>query len=506
MSSIIERYSEQITGVLSCFDRIIITGTLPGICFPEGMSRFLSIKGIRIFDYPKFAEPLRDELRQNAERIAVENNLQIEFIRSAGSFRKEDRIRDILKTRGSHPGIVHIFSAMEPCPAYTPWHDKTTGKTQLKYKDGKCLHYYFYFMDDLLGLCYMRVPTWAPFRLQFYFNGHNWLANQLRNQQLDFSQLDNTFIRISDWIKAQEISDSFAVEPLHHRLDHWVNQFCPVIHQFDNSYHWSILQCEYSLDIVFRHQKDLKPIYENLSRTAIHAIKPDNVATFLGRKLDGRYQDELGNNFHTRIEGTRIKHHMGPVSIKLYDKQGVVLRIETTANNVTFFRHYRTVEHRDGTKETKYAAMQKTIYSLPPLKQCLSSANQRYLDFLSELDDPTGGIRDAQKISEPVKKNGRSFPGFNLFNQEHLNFILAVIRGEGVIRGISNRMIRRAVPGKTSSQISRLLKRMRLHGLIRKAGKTYKYYLTPLGRRVLLTALKLRELVVIPSLAQLCVD
>lgn len=145
--------------------------------------------------------------------------------------------------------------------------------------------------------------------------------------------------------------------------------------------------------------------------------------------------------------------------------------------------------------------MQKTIYSIPALKECMASANRRYLDFISELVYPSAGLRDVGKLSEPLKKDGRSFPGFNLFSQDDLQFILALVRGEGVISGITNKHLRRTIKDKSSAQISRMLKRMRVHGLIKKAGKTFRYYLTPLGRRTLLTALKLRELVVIPSLA-----
>ena len=454
-----------------------------------------------MFDYPRFAEPLREEIRENAEKMAEKNGIEIEFVRSAGSFRKEDRIKEIMRNRGDYPGLVHIFSAMEPCPAYTPWHDKPSGRTLLKYKDGKCLHYYFYFIDSIYGLCYLRVPTWAPFRLQFYCNGHSWLANQIRNQGMNFTPLDNTFIQMEDWDKAQELSHAFAVNQLHAFLDETANLYCPVIRHFSNTCHWSIMQCEYAMDIVFRRQQDLKPLYETLSRTAIHAVKADNVATFLGRKLDGRYKDELGNDFHTRVEGTRIKHHMGPVSIKLYDKQGLVLRIETTVNDVTFFRHYRTVEHHDGSQEMKMAAMQKGIYSFPALQACLSAANRRYLDFLSELLDPTGGVKDVEKLSEPAKKDGRKYRGFNLFHPEDFHFILALVRGEGNISGVTNKMIRSHFPHKTGGQISRLIKSMRVHGILKKVGKAYKYYLTKFGRRVLLTALKLKELVVIPSLA-----
>ena len=93
----------------------------------------------------------------------------------------------MLARRGEHPGLVHVFSALEPCDSYKPWHDKNTGRTFLKPDSGKCLHYYFYFIDPDLGLCYLRVPTYSPFRAQFYFNGHDWLRRQLAKAGLPAS-------------------------------------------------------------------------------------------------------------------------------------------------------------------------------------------------------------------------------------------------------------------------------------------------------------------------------
>ncbi|MDP2664665.1 MAG: MarR family transcriptional regulator, partial [bacterium] len=487
MTPLTQRYASQIAGVLSCYDRIVISGTLPGVCFAEGMSTYLRVHGIRIFDYPRFAEPLREEIRQNAERIARDNGLEIEFIRSVRAFRKEDRIRAILQQRGDQPGLVHIFSAMEPCPAFTPWHDKATGKTSLRYKDGKCLHYYFYFLDPQFGLCYLRVPTWAPFRLQFYCNGHNWLAGQLQRASIAFQQLDNTFSSIVDWSRAQTLSDAFPIEQLHRALDGFATQYCPVARQFGTTYHWSLMQVEYATDIVFHRQADLRPLYETLVRTAIHAVKADNVATFLGRKLHANYRDELGNDFHTRIEGARLKHHMGPVSIKLYDKQGLVMRIETTVNDVSFFRHHRTVEHRDHSSEAKLAPMKKTIYSLAPLRELLLAANRRYLAFLSDLVDPSPGIEQVEHLAEPVRQEDRTYRGFNLFDSHDLALFLVMARGEWHISGFRNATLRRILIDRSGPQVSRLLKRLHLHGLIKKIGHTYKYYLSETGRRVILT-------------------
>ncbi len=496
MTLLTDRYAAQIAGVVSCYDRLVITGTLPGVCYAEGMAAYLRGQGIRLFDYPRFAEPLREEIRHNAERLAREQGLEIEFIRSTHAFRKEDRIRAILDARGAQPGLVHIFAAMEPCAAFTPWHDKATGKTTLRYKDGKCLHYYFYVIDEEFGLCYLRVPTWAPFRLQFYGNGHNWLMGQLQRVGIAVEPLDNTF-------RAQALADAFPVARLHHTMDALAARYCPVVAHFGVAYHWSLMQAEYATDLIFYRQEDLRPLYEALVRTAIHAVKPDHVATFLGRKLTGHYQDELGNNFHTRVEGTRLKHHMGPVAIKLYDKQALVLRIETTVNDVSFFRHHRTVEHRDGTTETKLAPMQKTIYSLAPLREALSAANRRYLAFLSDLADPTAGVTQVERLAEPTRLDDRSYRGFNLCSADDLALFTALARGEWQISGFRNASLRRVLPTYSGPQLSRVLKRLHAHGLIKKVGRTYKYYLTQAGQQVVLTALKLRELVVIPSLAGL---
>jgi hypothetical protein len=503
MSLLTERYAEQIVGVISCYDRLVLMGTLPGICYAEGMASYLRTHGIRLFDYARFAEPLREEIRHNAERLAREHGLEIEFIRSVHAFRKEDRIRALLEQRGDHPGLVHIFAAMEPCTAFMPWYDKATGRTTLRYKDGKCLHYYFYLIDPEFGLCYLRVPTWAPFRLQFYCNGHNWLRGQLRQAGIAVEPLDNTFRLIGDSVRAQALADAFPVARLHHTLDALAARYCPALAHFDVRYHWSLRQVEYATDLIFRRQDDLRPLYDTLVRTAVHAVKPDHVATFLGRKLQGNYAAELGNDFHTRVEGTRLKHHMGPVAIKLYDKQALVLRLETTVNDVSFFQHHRTVEHRDGTTETKLAPMRKTLYSLGPLRELLGAANRRYLAFLSDLSDPSAGVTHVERLAEPRRHDERSYRGFNLFSADDCALFVALARGEWHISGFRNSSLRRALPHYSGPQLSRLLKRLHVHGLIKKIGHTYKYYLTQAGQRVVLAALKLRELVVIPSLAGL---
>jgi len=295
MASLIERHDEDVLGVLSCYDRVVIHGTLPGFNYADGMTSYLKVRGIRIFDYTKFAEPMRDRIRRNAEKLAEDNDLSIQFLRKS-NVRKEDIVRKALDERGNEPGLVCILSAMETCQSYKPWHDKKTHETFLRPDSGKCLHYYFYFVDPKYGLCYLRVPTWCPFRLQFYFNGHNRLATKLDRAGIGYELVDNAFVNIDDFEAAQRLADGLDVRELHHLLDRYARKCCPVIKTLGLSYHWSLMQVEYATDIIFGDRKVLAPLYEVISRTAIHTVKPEHVATFLGRRLTGNVRAELGNS------------------------------------------------------------------------------------------------------------------------------------------------------------------------------------------------------------------
>ena len=496
-----ERFEQELDGVLSCYDRVVISGNLQSLCYAQGMTQYLYRQEIRIFDYTKFAEPLRERIRENAEVLAETNGVKIEFIRKK-DFRKETRLQQVLIKRGDQPGLVHIFGAMETCSSYRPWHDKVTGKTYLKPDRSKCMTYYFYFLDEAFGLCYLRVPTWCPFRLQFYFNGHNWLANQLKQRGIAYKMSDNAFVHIADYAAANQLANEFDLEILHLRLDEFAQQYCPVVTDLKLNYHWSIMQTEYATDLVFKNRDALQAFYPHLLETLTHAVKPADIATFLGRKLNGNYQGEMGNRFNKRWLGTRIKHQMGPVSIKMYDKFSFILRIETTVNNVSFFQHYRKVQHRDDSTTTRWAPMKKTIHSLSALRELLFAANQRYLKFISAIATPQVGVEKLHNLAETKTEKQHRHKGFNLFSEEDTCLFRTLLQGELFISGFTNQQLRNEyLSDKSASQVTRLLKRLRVHGVIKKVSKRYKYYLTDFGRETAALALKLREMVVIPTLA-----
>ena len=127
---------------------------------------------------------------------------------------------------------------------------------------------------------------------------------------------------------------------------------------------------------------------------------------------------------------------------------------------------------------------------------------RRGVTFLSALDDPTDGIRNLEKLSKSTHDGQRTHRGFNLFDGEDRAVFEAIVRGEFDISGFQNRHLQDLLPDKSAGQISRVLKRLRTHGLVKKIGRTYKYYVTQLGQRVICAALTVRRLILIPALAK----
>ena len=187
--------------------------------------------------------------------------------------------------------------------------------------------------------------------------------------------------------------------------------------------------------------------------------------------------------------------------VKIYDKFSQVLRIETTTNNTTNFYHLRSVAHRDGSKSSKIAPVKKSIYSLKALVPIMSGCNNRYLKYISAFDAPIAGKKKLNKLCKPIRVNNRTHKGFNLFDKEDERLLSLIAKGEFIIHGFRNKDLRKELKDKSSSQISRIVQRLRLKGLIKKVNKTYRYYLTALGNKIIKTALKVKELFIVQELS-----
>ena len=500
-TDLISRHAGQLVGSLRCFDRVIMHGTLIDVAHPGALLVSMQSAGFKPRDLARYAQPMTQRVREHIIGLAREHGIEIEMV-SRKNFRQEDRVAAILKTRGTHPGRVHVFAVKEAAMVFDTRHARADGYAQVIVRRGACRHYYLYWMDPMLGLIHVRVPTWLPLRLQVYFNGHSWLAYQLQAAGISYQLADNALSQCGDWKQAQELADGLDPRVLHDKLKELTQVCCPVTQQFPNGYHWCLTQVEYAQDLVFQDQASVDLLFEEVARQAVLAVKAEDVARFLGKRLPMGHDTQVTSHLGRRYAGLRLKHSFGPASVKLYNRPGGILRLEMTTYDVSFFKHYRQVVHQDGTKEQCLAAMKKSIYSLRDLAQLMQAGVKRYSQWLASLREHTAGHREAARFGRPAyDPQGRSYRGFNPFLEQDERVLQTLRRGEPALAGVTARRLRSLLQGWTRGRVSRLLKRFRLHGLLRKIGHTYTYHLTPLARRIVTAVLDIKNTMMVPQLA-----
>ncbi|MFA6102902.1 MAG: hypothetical protein WCV67_16250 [Victivallaceae bacterium] len=351
--------------------------------YPAGMEKNLQIHKIRCFDFQeKFAKPLADRIKSHAVEVAKAANLEIEYL-GGSTIRKEAAVQEKLLKRGTAPGLVCILSNVEGCRRYMAHYFKDRNHTGLKMKSGQCLTYYFYFIDELLGLCFLRVPTWIPCQMLFYFNGHNYLANQLRRENIQFKMADNCFTQIGDFARTNELASQIDPRALRERIRHYVSEYVPMIEdELEDSYCWSIRQLELSSDITFKSPDTLPAVYEHLVSTSMHTVKAPNVALFLGMNLPNKDFENIGSSLKKTVEGVRLRHNFGAHSIKMYDKYNLILRIETTTDKVNKFQSAKAIQEvAQASKEAISATQKLGTYIAGLVKEPMESKHRRIIIY-----------------------------------------------------------------------------------------------------------------------------
>lgn len=504
-----DKYRDDIFGTNSCFDRVVVSGSLVPISYVEGLSRFLSANKILFKEFQAHAKSLAQLLKEHAQSLAEDAHAPYIYLND-GKTRKETLVKSFIEERGEHPGLVAVLSALEVSGSFDIFKNRERHKLELVSRPRKCLHFYFYFIDAELGLCYFRVQSYFPFRVQIYFNGREPLARNLDKAGIGYRKSDNCFTAIDDFHTAQQLADELDVAKLHSLFDYWAEKFVCILPKLRQSwhlsYHWSIRQIEYAVDILFKSEEALDVLYKQLLQYMTLSVMPEDIMSFLGKKLAGPQAGRIDTSTKKTALGYRIKHRNGALSIKAYNKSGSVLRIEITINNLSQFRVYREVCGRDGKTVKKLAPLKKSIYSLPQILRIAKAATARYIDFLSQMHDNSTGVKELRHLTERKTVNRHNYKGFNPLNREDGTLFEILLNGSFITTGFKNKELKSKLTeflghlNWTTSKVSRLLKRLRVFGLLRKVNNSFRYLLTSRGRFLLTVAVKVKNLITIPAI------
>jgi len=497
MKRFLERYRDRITGTLEGFDRVLFRGTLRSIAHVNGLQTFLYSHRVLMKDFGNYAESLSQRIVEHGKQLASESGRPYVYL-SSSKASKEELALQIVERDRLKQGLICVFACVEPCQSFDLKKDRVSKHLKLISKERKCLHLYFYYLDREFGLMHVRLQTWLPFSIQVCLNGREWLAGQLDRAGISYTKRDNCFTHISDLKQAQKLMDRLTgrnwnrfLEALAQRVNPWID---PRTGLNIRSYYWSVRQMEYATDVMFASPASLAELYPLLLRHAMFQFGSEEVMRFLQRRTDTRFSGEVSSDLKRRLEGIRVKHRVEENSIKMYDKQGSVLRIETTINNPRRFR-VRRKGWCYGKLVMKWLPLRKGIADIRRRAQLSRAANARYLTALSVVGLPTPSYRLLDRVSQRVKTK-RQYRALRPISPEDASLFQIILHGEYSLQGFRNRDLRQALsrdPRTTSARISRLLALLRAHKLIFKVCKTNYYRITRKGHQVMATALKFRQ-------------
>jgi hypothetical protein len=494
LSRFVAKFTGLIVAVLSCFDRVIFKGHLP-ISNGPALEGFVDqVLKIRRCDFMAFAERQSETLVDRAKRAAEEAGVEYRFLK--GSHRKDKLVDEILRQRSDLvEGLIAVFGCMECCPSFKLVHGQGRPRLVAARRQQRVL--YFYSLDPQLGLIYIRLTTWFPFTIQVYVNGHSWLAREMLARRLGFNLQDNAFTALDDPEAAQALADSFAELKWTKILDRLARQVNPLMFErwFRGlCYYWVVDQAEYATDLIFTGREALAGLYPRLLDHAAVNFSANDILGFLGRRFHPRFDGEVLTSCQKgRHPGARIKHRVKNNWLKMYDKFGWVLRIETVINDPREFR-VRRLRTRDGRREMMWCPMNKGVVNLYRYREGALASNRRYLEALAVVDDPAPAYRQVEELTEPVVASGRSHAGFNPASPGDVRLFRAVLAGEHLLHGFRNADIRAALYGATeevgerrrqSHAVGRMLKRLHVRGLIVKVPHSHRWHVSKKGQQVL---------------------
>jgi hypothetical protein len=500
MKSFVSRFGTLIFLVLSGFDRLRFRGDSRLLNNVRGLDSYLYRQRIRYIDFPDHCQALTKSLRVQTEQQARQQGVPLKPLNSP----EIDKEACALELGATHPGPagrLAVLSCVELCWTYR-LRKNASGWVKPVKERAKCVHYYHYFQHAEFGLCYVRVQSWFPFTVRVGLNGRHWLCQQLQRRGVPFQRRDNLLVEVADASLAQQLLDDQAHADWPALLRDLVQPVQPLwddLHQtMHTPYYWTTEQSEWATDVVFHTAADLARWYPRWLHHGIETLQCRDVLRYLGKKVSrygfGNCTGEAKIDLRPRPEGARLKFWYNSNSLKIYDKQQVALRIETTINQPRGFKVYRTKEGAGPEAPKSWQVMRKGVADMDRRAEVGQAANNRLAESLATVLErqPLGEM--LQPLGRPVLQEGRRRARpLNPLTGSDGTLLRLLGQGQFLLNGFRNADLRQALYGRSadddqrrrqSAAVTRQLALLRAHRVIVRVPKSHRYQLSAQGRRI----------------------
>ena len=524
--------------VLGGYDRLRFRGTRRPLFSPKWMRGLLCSAKIPLKDFAEHAQQISHQIGEQARQAAADQKRPYHYIRGSSSqFNKEEEIQRIAQHDHIREGLIAVLAAVEPCSAMTVRANHQTQRLEPVHEYRKCLHFYHYFEHPTFGRCHVRVQSWYPFTIDLRVNGRAMLARQMDQANLAYVRADNCFWERADPPAAQALADEQLQLDWVGHLNRLLALAPPLFGQvikplYGLDYYWTSPESEHATDLVFKDPQQLAKLYPAFVLHGIMTFRTPRVMRFLGHqvpsksgKVNGRFKGPARSDRLERHEGVCPRHGVGINGIKIHDKMAQILRVETTLNAPEVFKVYRMdpaqaplkrrslpgkkkaplkLPHRGITRcvapqtekpPRRWQRLRRSVTDLPRRAQVSRAANARYLEALASTraTQPLGAA--VRNLCRPIQRDGYRFRALNPLSQPDAAWLETVSRGEWTINGFRNANLRKHLYAsrtrspeqarQRSAAVSRKLRRLQAHGLIKKVPGSHRYLLTTQGRKLI---------------------
>jgi hypothetical protein len=510
MSVFEDTHASGVLGSLTMFDRLVFKGHLTGLYNRGAISAFLWSQGFPLTEWSRYTQQATATITANAKALAAQADRPYIYLDHATTRwkgqTKESLARSIAERDGISEGLICVISIVEPAQSFDVRPNPETHRLEARRRQRKCVHHYLYLIDSEFGFMHVCIQAWLPYPIQIWVNGREWLARQLDAAGIGYLRHDNALLRIDNLQAASDLCERFAHRAWPRVLDAFARRVNPLLAAIVDAgfggYYWVVDQAEVATDVMFTNRAALQQIWPDLVRHASLNLSAADVVGFLGRKLHPSLKAEVVTDTKHRPQGWRVKHRLARNWIKMYDKVSV-LRVETTINNPREFRVLRVKTGEQGRRERRWCEMNKGVANMWRYFQVGIQANRRYLDALAAAPLKGKGVAALDALCRSRTKQGRHYARFNPTSPADLALFRAVLAGEHSIVGFRNTdLAARLYPHppatpqeaqRRCARVSRLIAKLRGHGLVAKVPRVRLYRVTNHGHRAMTAALTFHD-------------
>jgi hypothetical protein len=508
MDAFLHRHADRITGILTGLDRIVLRGTLREIAYGDGLEKCLTMEKVLIKDFPQFSKSMTQELVSATETQTQLLLGELPHYLPSSETNKEECALAIAEERNVTSGLICVLKSIEPCKSFD-YRKNTKGHIEIYSRERRGAFFYHYGFHPIFGFMNVRIQTWLPFTIQVCLNGRTWLARQMDQIGLAYTQNDNTFSAIEDVAVAQQLMNEQLKADLCGLLEDVARYVFPqyphLFSRFETRYNWTVYQSEVATDVMFKDADALRSVYRHLTLQGISVFGCTDAIRFLGKnrevRSDGRPRAgmtaEVTADYKERVEGIRLKWCMNSNSVKIYDKAGCVLRVETTINHPRFFFVQRPKEGGDP-RDVKRRYLRRGLEDLSRRVAVSRECNDRCANALATVAcNKTLGELSCP-ITRPAVLGKSRARGLNPHRRDDITLFAAVSRGEYFLDGFRNRDICQQLhpdardpkeKRRHTANVTRRLRILRAHGLVERIEGTHRYRLTVTGRTIMTAVL-----------------